>query len=443
MATTVTHAPAAGRRPQIHFHTDHSWFAGCETMLVNLLSSREIRREFDVSLSYRHSDRYAAGLQQRMVLDFPVYPLRFRAPWELFASDGTSRAPLHRAGRAVSRQLTTVPLLVTEAAVLRGLLRRIRPAILHINNGGYPGALSARSAAIAGRLAAVPRVLMVLNNMAEDYTSMGRRLEFPVDRAVVASTDLFLAGSRASAERVREVLRLDEGRVAGVHNGADLRRPTESVAETRARLGLGAYRGVVFGIVGLLEPRKGHRVLLDAVTRLRDAGAAPEQIRLVILGSGPLRGELERIVAEQGLGGHCRFLDEEPNAMNVISALDVLVLPSVASEDFPNVILEAMAAGKPVIASCIAGTPEQVADGETGLLVPPGDAVALTAAMARMANRPVMRRTMGEAGRRRFRLCFTAEAAAGRYAVVYRALLGRQPTPAPDTSASGPELARA
>jgi glycosyltransferase involved in cell wall biosynthesis len=423
--------PESSGRPRLHFHTDHAWFAGCETMLVNLLSSPEIKREFEVTLSYRDSVRYATGLRQRVAIDFPVYPLDFREPSQLFSRDGTSRAPLHRIGRAVSRQLSTVPLLAYEIELLRRLFTRIRPDLLHNNNGGYPGALSARAAAIAAHLAGVPHVVMVLNNLAEGYDRPARWLELGVDRAVVASTDLFLAGSRASVDRVREVLRLDESRALAVPNGADRRHPTESVRETRTRLGLTDYAGVVFGTVALMEPRKGHRVLLSALERLvKGDGVTPDALRLVLLGDGPLRGELERFASDRGLAAHCQFLGEEANGMNVISALDVLVLPSIANEDFPNVVLEAMGAGKPVIASRIAGTPEQVVEEQTGMLVPPGDVTSLAAAMARLQGDAALRASMGAEGRRRYQEHFTAPAAVERYVACYRSLLGAPRMPA-------------
>ena len=393
-------------------------------MLVNLLSSEELRREFEVTFSYRHTARYAVGLQERVRLEVPVHPLGFRESSDLFVREGVSRAPLHRIGRALSRQLLTLPLLLREIVVLYRLFRRIGPDLVHVNNGGYPGALSSRAATVAARLAGVPRVMMVINNFAEGYDRIGRWLERPLDRAVASSTDLFVAGSRASADRLGEVLRLEAGRVRSIPNGADLRAPSETVPETRARLALDGYAGVIFGIVALMEPRKGHRVLLEAVRRLAHVhGLGPDRFRLVLLGDGLLRSQLERQARDLGLAAHCHFLGEEPNGMNVIAALDVLVLPSVAHEDFPNVVLEAMGTGKAVIASRIAGTPEQIADGESGVLVPPGDAGALAGAMLAMLDDPGSRAAMGAAGRRRYTERFTARAAVERFTECYRSLL--------------------
>ena len=120
-----------------------------------------------------------------------------------------------------------------------------------------------------------------------------------------------------------------------------------------------------------------------------------------------------------GLEQRCRFIGAEAHVMNLMSAVDVLVVPSVSHEDFPNVILEAMGLGKPVVASRLAGTPEQVDDEHTGLLVPPGDAAALALALRRLVLDPALRDEMGRAGRRRFEERFTAEVAVRRYAELY------------------------
>jgi glycosyltransferase involved in cell wall biosynthesis len=411
------------RRPRVHYHTDCPSFAGCETMLANLLASPAIRERFEVSFSYRASARYTEGLQQRVRIDFPVDALVYPEPSYALAPLHRLPGALARVGRVVSRFLTTVPLLLYETFLLRRLFLARGPEILHVNNGGYPAALSARAAAIAGRLAGVPHVLMTVNNLAEGYERPDRRLQYPLDRLVVRCVSLFTTGSQAAANRLRDVLGLPAARSRAVTNGGDLRTPTETIAQTRQRLGLGIDGRMVFGIVGFLEPRKGHEILLEAVRRLVHDRPEPPHMVLLILGDGPLRARLERFVVENRLTEYCRFLGHEANAMNVISAIDVLVLASIANEDFPNVILEAMGAGKAVISTRIAGTPEQVVDEVTGLLVAPADPEALAQAMARVIASPERTREMGVAGRDRFEKCFTAEVSARRYLSLYESLL--------------------
>lgn len=393
-------------------------------MLAHLLTNAEIRGRFDVSLSYRASKQYTEGLTQRLRLDFPVYPLRYPEPSGLLPVPAAAPRIMRRAMRFVSRQLGTVPLFFYEIWLLRRLFARLRPDVLHINNGGYPAALSARAAAIAGRLAGVPHVAMVVNNMAEDYHGPWSVIRRAADRAVVTSVSTFLTGSAAAAQRLHDVLHLAEGRYYAYPNGSVLRATTETREETLARFGLADYTGVLFGVVALLEPRKGHRVLLDAVARMVDEyRGAPPNFVILLAGDGPLRHVLEAAVEAKGLSGYCRFVGHEENVMNLMRALDVLVLPSVSYEDFPNVILEAMGMGKPVIASRLAGTPEQVVEGETGYLVPPADVEALATTMTKLLSDATLRVRMGVAGAQRFQECFTAEVAVRRYTRLYQSFI--------------------
>lgn len=393
-------------------------------MLVNFWSSPVLRGQFEVSFSYRASERYTKGLNQRARIDFPVYPFRFPDFSDPSVFPGRWPMLAKRSVMFCVRLLLTVPVLGYEIWVLWRLFSRIRPSVVHINNGGYPGALSARAAAIAAWFARVPHVVMVVNNMATDYTRPSRWLGYLLDRLVAKSVPRFVTGSAAAAQRLKQVLRLDETACLAIHNGIALRQTTESREETRKRLGLEKFEGVVFGVVAILRPNKGHQVLLEAMAKL--LGAAHEgvpNIKVLIEGDGPLRKNLQAFVVNNQLSDHCVFVGDEKNVMDFIALLDVLVLPSIEHEDFPNVIIEAMGLGKPVIASRLAGTPEQVMDGESGLLIAPRDADQLAAAIVRLSLDKQLRLQMGQAGLRRFREHFTAEAAATNYVALYQSLI--------------------
>ena len=383
---------------KIHYHSDCPFFAGCENMLANFFNSEDFRQTHMVSFSSRRSVRYTQGFKQRVNCDLPVYPVTFPV-------------------------LFTGPALIYEIVVLFRLFKKIGPDILHINNGGYPAALSARAAVIAGKLAGIPKVLMVVNNMADDYQGLSGWLNYPVDRLVVSSVDQFVTGSKAAATRLRSFLNLPEHKVIAIHNGIAMRKANASVAVTRERLGLSNFEGEVFGIVALLIPRKGHQVLLDAVLKLAtESKLNDKDLRILIEGSGPLRQELVDFVNIHKLTRWVQFVGDEENVVDFMSALDVLVLPSVQEEDFPNVILEAMALGKPVIASRLAGTPEQVVDGVTGLLVEPRNDVQLGEAICHLMDNPNLRDVMGRAALSRFNDCFTSNVALENYTNMYTKL---------------------
>lgn len=399
-------------------------------MLANFLNSDELRKVCTPSLSYRSSPAYIQGLQKRVQLNFPAYALRLPDPAWIYEQVQRWPKPLRLGIRGLSWLiLLKYWMILYDWIVLTRLLKRTQPDIVHINNGGYPGAVSCLAAALAARTAKVRYVVMVINNLAVPYTGLRRWLDYPIDRLVAHCVDVFVTGSQAASDRLGNVLHIPKMRRYPFHNGIALRQVTESIAQTRSRLGVGGFDGVLLGVVALMERRKGHRVLLKAVTKL--IGRSPSvasKLKIVLEGDGPERSRLEELAREYGLNAVVSFVGVECNVVNFMQALDVLVLPSIDNEDFPNVILEAMALGKPVIASRIAGTPEQIEDGVSGILVPPGDAEALSRAMESVVGSLQLSRQFGDNGRRRFENCFSAEVAVRRYLQLYRGMIKEERT---------------
>ncbi len=394
-------------------------------MLANFFNSTEFRNTFALSFSYRRTALYDEGLVRRVLAPVEMYGFAFPDLSELEALPAAWPSLFKRIIMAILRWFLLLPLLAYEVYVLYSLFRRLQPDVLHINNGGYPGGLSTRAAALAGWLARVPVVIMVVNNMAVGYRRFSRWLDYPVDRLIAGAVDVFVTGSQAASVRLGEVMRLPDHKRMSIHNGIAPRVRSESTAETRQRLGLGEDAGVLLGVVALLVPRKGHRMLLAALAQLSAAGHLPPgRLTVLIEGSGPLHEELMACVQAHSLTGCVRFVGNEANVVNFMAALDILVLPSIQDEDFPNVILEAMALAKPVIATRLAGTPEQVIDGETGLLVEPANPSELAAAILQLCADGDTRARMGQAAAARFSACFTAKISLQNYSSLYRAPFG-------------------
>ncbi len=133
-----------------------------------------------------------------------------------------------------------------------------------------------------------------------------------------------------------------------------------------------------------------------------------------------MRDELVSFVNAHALNDYIKFVGEEKNIADFMQLLDVMILPSVAYEDFPNVVLEAMAFGKPVIATSLAGVPEQVVDGETGFLIAPSNVEELALAITKIYNNAALRLKMGHAAVCKFKEKFTAEIAVKNYIDLYQ-----------------------
>lgn len=206
-----------------------------------------------------------------------------------------------------------------------------------------------------------------------------------------AAAHIITTGERLREELIRD-LRLPASHVTSVPTGIDLDRyaPRDRIA---ARRGLGLPEdGCIIGIVATLRSWKGHRYLLEAFARLDD-----KQARLLIVGHGPGFDNLRLQAAELGIAERVVMPGNQSDVVPWLAALDVFVLPSYANEGVPQAIMQAQAGGLAVISTPVGSIAEIVADGVTGLLVPPRDVDALTAALKRLMIDDDLRGRLGNA----------------------------------------------
>lgn len=292
--------------------------------------------------------------------------------------------------------------------------RRIRAGgyqILHANFGG-------RVHRCAARLAGC-RVVVHVHGVPEacvDRVRQGdRSLEREFKTAFGACADAIVASSRSVSETLSRICPSLERRLSVIYNGADLtQQRTISLAEKRTKkleAGL-PVDAIVVGFAGRLIPLKRVDSLLTAAERLV---ARHPNLYFLILGEGPLRPDLERQASP--LGDRVRFLGWRRGS-DWFSLFDMLALPS-ESEGMSYSVLEAMAGGTPVVASAVGGLPEVVIDGETGVLIPPGDSQSLETALDALIADPAIRCRMGLAGRTRAERVFDSRAMARRLEELY------------------------
>jgi glycosyltransferase involved in cell wall biosynthesis len=196
--------------------------------------------------------------------------------------------------------------------------------------------------------------------------------------------------------------------------------------DLRDKLGLEG-RGPLVGTVTRLHRQKGIIHLLRAAPRI--LGTIPGA-RIVVVGDGPLGGELRRQAAALGLEGRFIFLGEREDARSIMSLFDVFVLPSLW-EGLPFVLVEAAALGMPIVATAVDGVPEVIEDGKTGVLIPPGDADAIADAIITMLTDKPRAAQMAEAAKSlippRFPLRRTVEQHQNLYLRLYRQKTGHAP----------------
>ena len=181
--------------------------------------------------------------------------------------------------------------------------------------------------------------------------------------------------------------------------------------------------GLLVGVAARLQPEKGVAYFLEAAAHVLQF--LPE-VHFLVMGDGPQRKELQAYVEQLGVQEHVHFLGFRLDARAIIGLLNVLVVPSL-SEGTPLVTLEAMSAGVPVVASAVGGIPEQLRHQSEGILVPPGDGLALGEAVLHLLQNPTWMQQLGEAGRQRTLSRFSFTTMLQETENVYRATLGWPP----------------
>jgi glycosyltransferase involved in cell wall biosynthesis len=204
-----------------------------------------------------------------------------------------------------------------------------------------------------------------------------------------------------------------------IYNGIETRRfvsSPERRAAGRARLGVSANAPLI-GAVGRLVPLKNHASLIRIMPRLL---ARFPQLRLALIGGGELESELRQLAADSGHGERIVFAGEQADISELLAALDVYVQPS-DTEGMSIALLEACAAGLPMVSTRVGGTPKIIQDGISGLLVPPRDDAALEAALAALLADPALRAQFGRVARAWVTAHASVEAMASAYAQLYEA----------------------
>ncbi|WP_437589753.1 glycosyltransferase family 4 protein [Sorangium sp. So ce1000] len=302
---------------------------------------------------------------------------------------------------------------------LSAWLRREGIRLVHTHNPGphLYGAIAAslaRAAALAGG-GGGPRVVHTKHG--RNYPKQKRKVL--VNRLAAALTDRVVAVSDDARAVAIEVERVDPAKVVTILNGVDtdVFRPGDAGA-ARARLGVPAT-GYHVGCVARLSPEKDHATLLDAFARLR---AVRPDAHLTVIGDGPRRPALEAQAARLGLGGAVTFTGTRGDVAELLPAFDVFALASL-TEGISLTLIEAAAAGLPIVATRVGGNPEIVLEGETGLLVSPGAPETLAAALEAVAARGDGAE-MGLRGRARVMERFGIDRMARAYEDLYDEVLG-------------------
>ena len=297
---------------------------------------------------------------------------------------GPLRARIEASGMVVwscGRGSFKSPRFVLAAWGLARYLRAHRIRLVHCFDF-YSNILGVTAARIAG----APAVIASQRELGDLRTPLQRRFY----RLSMRLADYVLVNAEAVAERLAHARVLGPERIVLIPNGVNTVRFSPQPIRPRHRAG-----HVMVGSLANLRAEKGLEHLVHAMVLVRDR--YPQE-RLTIWGDGPLRADLTRLIDEVGLSGSAELRGATTEPETALQAMDIFALPSL-SEACPNVLLEAMASGLPVVATRVGGNPALVEDEVTGLLVPPGDPDALAKAIIRLMEDPMLADRLGAAAR--------------------------------------------
>lgn len=280
-----------------------------------------------------------------------------------------------------------------DPAVLFRLIRRLRAFSPHILF-----TLDHRNALLWGRLAALSAGVPARAFASHSTGRPGGGRNFNIiDHGLMWATDTVVALSESHATYLAGREKIPASKITIIENGIDTGRfahvDRDAIDACRSELAIPDGCNVVM-MVAALRPEKAHEAFLDAARSLSES---MDNIRFLVVGGGPREQELRELSSRLSLEDRVLFLGRRSDIPVLLGLADVLVLPShPVVETLPLVVLEAMAAGVPVVASAVGSVPEVVRDGETGLLIPPADSHALAEAVTRLFNHRSLGHGMAE-----------------------------------------------
>lgn len=294
------------------------------------------------------------------------------------------------------------------------LLRQHRPAVVHTRN------LAALEMQAAAWAAGVPaRIHGEHGRDVEDLDGTSRHYQ-RIRRLYSPFVHRYVALSRDLAGYLTERVGIDGKRITQIYNGVDSGRFRPRTWNDVVPDGWPFAEGsFVIGTVGRMQTVKNQVLLAKAFVRLMTRSPdARRHVRLVMVGDGPLRAEVQRILSDGQVDDLAWLPGERGDVPELMRALDCFVLPS-KNEGISNSILEAMASGVPTLATAVGGNPELVTHGRTGVLVRPEDVDAMASALLQMVADPAAAAALGQAGRAEVERRFSLQAMVGAYQHLY------------------------
>ena len=270
----------------------------------------------------------------------------------------------------------------------RRLIARVRPAILQLNSSrdSWIGGLAARLVRPRPKVIRIRHISTPLNHNLTTRLLYRQMLDLVI-----------VTGGERTRRALIERDGLEANRVAAFPIGLDIEyfKPAPPDHDLRRELGLPEEQKLV-GLISYLRTYKGHEYFIEAAARILSRHT---DVTFLIVGEGPEESTIRARIESSGLAGRVRMLGFRDDLLNVFRSLDIFAIPSVEGDTIPQVLMQALAMGLPVVSTTVGSIPDVVLDGETGFVVPPCDAEALADRVELLLKNNALRARLGAQGR--------------------------------------------
>lgn len=345
-------------------------YGGSEKLMAFLFKNDILNKNFILSYAYRKHKDYQKGMKNEDLLNKKnIYPLCLLSNETLF----------HKINTSIKinflRNIIKVPFFIVEKIGLYfiwnliGLiyiLLKTKPDIVHINNGGYPGAKTCNIMVVANYLSVKAKMIYQVNNQAR---SAGNYFERVYDKFVNENIDFFINASNKAKQQLIEKRNFNSDKILVVNNCVPLPEIKLNKDQICIELNI-PQESFLIVEVAFLSKRKGQKYLIDSLFKLFEKQLiSKENVYCAFVGNGEEEEFLKNYIKELDLTSNILLLGYRSNSEDFIAASDLFVLPSISDEDMPLVLLSALGYGKPIIATDFAGISQVIESNKNGILI--------------------------------------------------------------------------
>lgn len=407
---------------KILYISDCHIYGGSERSIINIINFISEKPGNEVFFCYRYFKVYQQGVDRDLSSKTNQIPLRLLSNDTLFFKISKRVSNIH------IRHLMMFPFWIIKKTGVYDLfnylkliilIRRIKPDIIHVNNGGYPASSICLNAVFAAKHSGVNRIVFHINNPAEKPTNSIQRF---ADKRISQYTKIFVSGSKQTKESLQTNRGFDPDKLLQVYNTIEQPTINNNRGEVLEKYNIDKHAFIVTE-VAFLSKRKGQIFLLEALLKIKqNQPDIYKNIFVFLVGDGEDHRYLANFCESKELS-NVILTGYVPNFVDYINVADLFVLPSIGGEDMPLVVLTAMALGKAIISTRVAGIMEEIENGVSGILLETSKLEQLEDHILKLYSDNALRDLYAKNAQKRYNDLFIREKICNQFHLLYESLM--------------------